>query len=76
MFVSLLPVSVGTLSAILPSLRAVFLMGLTTFFFDLSDVNAASLIVARFFVGDIIELFVGLVVLAFIFRMSRKIKVT
>jgi len=51
-------------------------IGLTAFFFDLSDINTASLAMARFFVGDIIGLLVGLVVLTFIFRLLRHIKAT
>ena len=48
--------------------------GLTAFFFDLSDIMAASLAMGRFFIGDSIGLLVGLVVLTLIFRMLRESK--
>ena len=47
-------------------------IGLTAVFFGLSDIRAAALAMGRFFIGDIIGLFVGLVVLTWVFRMLRK----
>lgn len=48
-------------------------IGLTMAFFGLSDIGAAALAMGRFFIGDIIGLFVGLVVLTRIFRLLRKV---
>ena len=48
--------------------------GLTASFFGFSDIHAASLAMARFFVGDSIGLLVGLVVFTLIFRMLRESK--
>ena len=50
-------------------------IGLTVLFFDLSDISAATLAMLRFFIGDIIGLFVGLVILTRVFRFLRKIRV-
>lgn len=49
-------------------------IGLTVFFFDLTDLSAASLAMLRFFIGDIIGLFVGLVILTWVFRLLRKVR--
>lgn len=49
-------------------------IGLTVCFFELSDLSAASLAMLRFFIGDIIGLFVGLVILTWVFRLLRKIR--
>lgn len=47
-------------------------IGLTVFFFDVTDISAASLAMLRFFIGDIVGLFVGLVILTWVFRILRK----
>ena len=49
-------------------------IGLTVLFFDITDIGAASLAMGRFFIGDIVGLFVGLVILTWIFRILRKIR--
>lgn len=47
-------------------------IGLTVIFFGVNDIAAASLAAMRFFIGDIIGLFVGLVILTWVFRIMRK----
>jgi len=49
-------------------------IGLTAFFFDLSDFAAASLAMARFFLGDSIGLLASLIMLTFVFRILRGLK--
>ena len=49
-------------------------IGLTMAFFGFSDIGAAALAMGRFFIGDIIGLFVGLVVLTWVFRILRKVR--